>query len=218
MTDMDHELRQHFRKESDQLLFSEMEMSEKVKQSIRRQIAGEQEGRRFLLPRKWIMAAGTLAAAIAIVTGIQLLQQPGESTPSNEGSIGSELSQLITTQLDSVEEATSVFGAELLVPGSAPEGFTLSGIVAAGMAGEPVRDAVFTYVSGDKALTFAASRMEAAFPKELFAPTKVNGVAGFVFEQSEFTELFWTVGDIHYSVSGPISADDAMKMAESAQP
>jgi len=228
MTDKDRNLRLHLKKESDEILFSPIELNDQVKQKIRQQAAAEKANRRRLVfPKSWVAGAAVLAAAVVIIAGVQIMQQPAAPTPeessvgnlpsSNTGSAGSELSQLITTPLSSVEEAKALFGASLLVPNYVPEDFKLSDIVAVGMEGEPLRDVTFTYVSDEKTFTFTASRMQAAFPVDLFTPTKVNSVDGFIFEQPELTELYWMEGGIQYGITGPFSADEAMKVAESAE-
>jgi hypothetical protein len=230
MTDMERNLRQHLQKESDDMLFSRMELSDSVKQKIRKQAAAEQRGRRrFVLPKAWLAGAAALVAAVVIVTGLPMLQEPaavppptdnssGIVLPGNGGATGSELSQLITTPLGTAEAAKAAFGSGVLVPQVAPEGFKLAEIVGVGMKDQPLRDLNFTYGSGDKTVTFSASRMPAAFPTDLFTQTKVGGADGFIFEQAEFTELFWVVDGIQYGVSGPISGDEAMKVAESVEP
>lgn len=228
MMDMDRNMRKHLRRELDEMLFSGMELNDRVKQNIRQQAAVEKGGRRFVFPKAWVMGTAALAAAVMFIAGYPMLQQPavpapvenpvGSLPPSNEGAVGSELSSLITTPLSSVEEAKAAFGPDLLVPNVVPESFTLSEMVSVGMEGEPVRDVIFTYVSGEKTLTFVASRNPAAFPVDMFTPTQVNGADGFVFEQPGLTELFWADGGIQYSITGPLSADEAMKLAESAKP
>ncbi|WP_157213492.1 DUF4367 domain-containing protein [Paenibacillus senegalensis] len=210
------------------MIFSQIELSDHAKNNIRQQAIAEKAGRRFFFSKAWIMGMGALAAAVIMLVGLPNLQQPnvpspvenpgGSLPPSHGGAGGSELSQLITTTLSSAEEAKEAFGPGLLVPSFVPEGFELAEIVAVGMKGEPVRDVNFTYISGDKTLTFAVSRNPAAFPAELFTPTQVNGVEGFVFEQPGLTELFWVEEGIQYSITGPLSADEAMKIAQSIEP
>ncbi|MGG4143082.1 DUF4367 domain-containing protein [Paenibacillus algorifonticola] len=229
MTDMERNLRQDLQKEMDDMLFSRMELSDSVKQKIRKQAAAEQRSRRrFVLPKAWLAGSAALVAAVVIVTALPMLQEPaavptptdspGIVLPGNGGATGSELSQLMTTPLGTTEAAKAAFGSGVLVPQVAPEGFKLAEIVGVGMKDQPLRDLNFTYGSDDKTVTFSASRMPAAFPTDLFTPTKVGGADGFIFEQAEFTELFWVVDGIQYGVSGPISGDEAMKVAESVEP
>lgn len=228
MTDIDRNLRHQLRKESDDMLFNQMELNDQLKQRIRQQAVAEKARRRFTFPKAWVMGTVAMVAAIMIIAGFPMLQQPTdpapaenlvESLPPSSGDIvGSELSQLITTSLNSVEDAKAAFGPSLLVPNVAPEGFTLSEIVSVGMEGEPVRDVIFTYVSGEKTTTFTANRNPASFPVDMFRQTQVRGIDGFVFEQPEFTELFWMESGIQYSVIGQLSVDQAMEVAESIEP
>ncbi|MBO9600160.1 MAG: DUF4367 domain-containing protein [Cohnella sp.] len=228
MTNADKLMRENFRQEADGTLFMQMELRDEMKRNIRRQASAVPAARRPVLPRTWITGAAALAAAIMIITGFPMLQHSAVPTPSeqtaapsptaNTGAAGSELSSLTTTTLGSADEARSAFGDELLVPAVLPNGFRLSEIVAAGAQGEPARDVIFTYVSGANAFTFVASRMAAAFPQDLFTATKVGGADGFVFEQPELVELYWMKDGIQYSIVGNLSAEEAMKTAESAQP
>lgn len=233
MTDMERNLRQHMRKESDEMLFNGMELSEQTKMNVRKQAAAESKGgSRFALPKVWLTGAAAVVAAVAIVVSWPSQQEeiaspattPTASSPSDittvpgGGAAGSELSQLITTPFATAEAAKAAFGAGLLVPQAAPEGLELAEIVGVGMAGEPLRDVVFTYGTIDKSVTFIASRMESGFPADMFTETLVGGVEAFIFEQETYTELFWVVDGIHYGVSGPIAGDEAMKLAESATP
>ncbi|NBD28138.1 hypothetical protein [Paenibacillus glycinis] len=225
MSDMDAILRQQLREEADELLFSDMGLSDRVKRNIRQHVGVEKVGRRFVMPRMRVLGTAALAVAVMIVAGFLLLQRPdgpgpanGGLPPANGGVAGSELSQLISTTLSSVEEAKAAFGAGLNVPKVLPEGYALSEIVSAGIKNEPVRDVVFTYVSGERTMTFLVSRAPAAFPKEMFTPTKVGGDEGFVFAQPTLTELYWTAGGVQYGITAPITADEAMKVAESVNP
>ncbi len=228
MTDMKYKWNGHLRREMDETLFSKIELNEEMKRKIRQQAAAEKMERRFFIPRRWLTSAAALVAAVAIVVAYPMLQQsnapapeasaPGNLPSANEGSVGSGISELITTPLGSVEEAKASFGSELLVPNAAPEGFTLSEMVAVGMKDEPARDVNITYVSGDKTVTFSASRLPAAFPTELFTPTKVGGADGFIFEQPELTELYWVKDGIQYGLIAQLSAEETMKIAESVTP
>lgn len=227
MTYGENRLRERFRQEADRTLFVQMELNDEIRQSIRRQAAAMKSARRSAFKRKWLTGAAALAAAVIIVSGISIVQHPATptpaeqsadgSSPANTGDAGSELSSLTSTTLGSVDEAKAAFGSGLLVPTAVPNGFTISEIVAAGVKGEPARDVIFTYASGDKSFTFVASRMEAAFPTDLFTATKVGGEDGFVFEQPELIELYWVKEGVQYSVVGQLSAEEAIKVAESAQ-
>lgn len=228
MTNVENRLRESFRQEADRTLFMKLELSDEMKRNIRRQASAVTAARRPVLPRTWITGAVALAAAIMIITGFPMLQHPAVPAPSEQtaepapstitGEVGSELSSLTTTTLGSVDEAKSAFGDGLLVPAALPSGFKLSEIVAAGVKGEPARDVIFTYASGQGTFTFVSSRMAAAFPQDLFTAAKVGGADGFVFEQPELVELYWMKDGIQYSIVGNLSAEEAMKAAESAQP
>ena len=229
MIDTDRNLREYLRKESDELLFQGMELSEQMKQAIRVQAEADRTIHRPVsgMRRSWLIGAAAMIAAVMIVAVYPMLQQQGDvpapienqigdvPPPANEGAVGSELSELVTTTMGSIEEAQAAFGEALLLPESAPEGYAITDIVAVGTAGEPARDVIVTYASGDDAVTFVASRNEAAFPAELFTPIRVGDADGFVFEQTELVELFWIVDGVQYAITGPLTAEEAMKLAES---
>jgi hypothetical protein len=228
MIDTDRNLRENLRKESDELIFQGMELSEQMKQAIREQAAADRTVRRSGrgIRRSWLIGAAAMVAAVMIVAGYPLLQQQGaepapienqigDTPPANDGAVGSDLSELVTTTLGSVEEAQAAFGADLMLPASAPEGYVVTEIVAVGAKGQPARDVVVTYASGDDAVTFVASRSPAAFPTELFTPIQVGDRDGFVFEQAELVELFWIVDGVQYAITGPLTADEAVSLAES---
>lgn len=229
MTDLDHKLREQLREESDDILFSGMEMNDQLKRRIRQQAAAEKPVKRRFNPAKlWVMGTVVLAASVWMIAGFPLLQQPSIPTPvedpagnslppANGGAAGSDLSSLITTPVSSVEEAKTVFGSSLLTPSVVPEGFTLSEITVVGMEGESARDAIFTYIAGDKTITVVASRMPAAFPVEMFTKTQVDEAEGYIFEQQGLTELFWMGDAIQYSVIGQITGAEAMSIAESME-
>jgi hypothetical protein len=225
MIDTDRNLREYLRKESDEILFTGLELNEPLKHKIRQQAAADQSVRRRDFKRTWLIGAAAMAAAIMIFSLYPLLQQQaaptpienqiGDVPPANEGAVGSELSELVTTPMNTIEEAQAAFGTDLLIPKSLPDGYAISEIVAVGTEGEPARDVIVTYASGDKAVTFVASRNPAAFPADLFTPVQVGDAEGFVFEQPELVELFWVVNGVQYSVTGPLTAAEAIAVAES---
>ncbi|SEN95722.1 DUF4367 domain-containing protein [Paenibacillus sp. OV219] len=227
--DQDHKLGRQFREESDEMLFATVELSDQLKQKIRQQAAVEKKRRMFIFSKAWMNGIAAMAAVVLIVAGILVFQGPSAQSPAqnqignvdvpstNEGVTGSELSQLVTSNLNTVEEAQQAFGPGLLVPSELPEGFTLKEISAVGMAGELARDINFTYGSGDKTITYVVSRMQAAFPTDLFTKTQIGGNNGLIFEQPELTELYWMVDDVQYSIVGNLTGVEARKAAESVQ-
>lgn len=212
MTETDRNIRRLLQQELDDVLFSRMELDDQTRQKIREQAAAKRPRRKLVLPKAWIL--GTTVAALAAAVFIFAVGMP----PSNQGTVGSEISQLTAAPLGTIDEAKASFGSDLLVPQARPDGFTLAEIVAVGMEGKPVRDVIFTYVSGEKEVTFIASRQTAAFPADLFTPIKVNDAEGYVFEQPELTELYWMEDGIQYSVVGHLSAEDTLKFAQSVKP
>lgn len=225
-TETDHKLKNHFREESDEMLFSNMEFSEAAKRRVRIQAAAEIRAQpRASFRKRWIAGiAAVLVAGVIAVAGLPLLQQdapplatepPLTTVPGGGGTGGSDLTELVTTPVATAEKAQSLFGGKVLVPDAAPEGFVLEEIAAVGMQGEPIRDLIFTYAAGERSLTFTASRMPTAFPTEMFSSISVNGVKGHVFEQPKMVELFWTADGVHYGITGSMTAEQASAFAVS---
>ena len=227
--EVDRKLEQHLRREMDEMMFAKMDMSEEAKRKVReraREGTAPAGGRRFVLPRTWLAGAAALAAAAAIVAGVPALLQPDAPAPAESpiagapaapgDAAGSQLSELKTTTLGSIEEARAAFGPELRAPSGAPQGYALTETVAVAQ-GDTVRDVIFTYASGDKTVTLSASRMPASFPADLFTKVDVGGAEGFVFEQPELVELFWTKDGVHYSIVGALTAEEALAFAASIE-
>jgi hypothetical protein len=227
MKEIERKLQEHFKKEADETMFNGIELSDAVKNNIRNMTEDGRRNRRFALPRFWVAGTAALVAAVVIVAGYPLLQQtpvptPTEQTgitqpPADGGSAGTGLSQLVTTTVATAEEARAAFGSELIVPNTLPGSYSLKEIATTGMPDEPIRDAVFTYADGDRAVTFSASRMETTIPVELFTKTTVRGQDGYVFEQPELVELYWVEDGVHYGIVGNLSAAEALQAAEAAK-
>ncbi|MBD2847360.1 DUF4367 domain-containing protein [Paenibacillus sp. IB182496] len=192
----------------------------------RRATEAEQARKKRAWTKPWLFG-GVIAAALVLAIGLPMLQQPSPGLPPNSGPIGapgeggndtgSQLSQLIETQHASAEEAKAAFGPEMLAPTLVPEGYALQKIVSSAMKGEAARMVVFFYETADgKPLTFMVDRQEAAFPMNAFTPVDVNGAEGLVYEQPELVELYWMVDGVQYGITGAITAEEALAMAESA--
>lgn len=227
MTDMDRLLREHLRKESDDILFSQLELSSGAKAAIRRKAEEDEGGRKMTIAKRWKAGLAVLAAAVMIFVAYPMLQQTGTPPggnpaatlpPSDGGTKGSELSQLVTTKHEAIDEAREAFGPELRIPGSIPERFKLAEITTSGMSGEPTRDALFTYAAGEQVLTFLASRSQVGYPLEMFSKVQVDDAEGYVLEQPNLTELYWVVNGLHYSITGPVTAEEALHIALSLTP
>ncbi|MEK3884487.1 DUF4367 domain-containing protein [Paenibacillus sp. PL2-23] len=227
MTDTDRKLREHLRKESDESLFEGMELTDRIKQQIRQQAAAEGNGRRWEMKKSWIIGASGIAAAVMVFAAFPLLNQPGEPVPTERpvvsapatdgGAAGSELSPLITTKAETLEEAKTLFGEYLRVPATLPEGYALTDIAIVGEQGASPRDVLITYTSGEKSVIFAATRMAGAYPQEMFTKTKVGENEAYIYEQPTLTELFWMAEGVQYSITGPLNGEEAVQAAESAQ-
>lgn len=193
--------------------------------------------------RKWVAGAASIVLVAAIAFSLPMLNDadptpiaegpptsdsnpstpPGDSQPvpdpsgSGGSGIGSDLSELETVQVQTPDEASELYGPELLTPTYTPDGFTLSGIEVTGMRGEAPTRVHMNYASGDQVISIMQNKQPLSFPMDSFESIEVQGVDGYVYEQPTLTELYWEVDGIQYSIMGPVSAEEALKMAESMQ-
>jgi hypothetical protein len=238
MKDLDQKLKEQFKSEADKHLFDNIEFDDRLRDKIRQQADSSQKYRGGVMERlaagrrKWAYGAAAVAMAVMLIVFIPMLQSsstissPAESpvispVPSeNQGDTGipgegSSLTSLITVSVQTPEEAKERFGPDLLVPTYVPEGFTRTEIQTIGMEEAVATRVHFFYSSGDQTLTVSEERGEAVLNFDLFEPVQVNGSDGYVFAQPGITELYWIADGIQFSVVGPISEAEAMKVAES---
>lgn len=180
--------------------------------------------------RKWVTGMAAVVVAVGVGVSIPMLNDSADpvvdnpgiaaiSDPAAGGNAGgtSQLSELITTDVDTVEDADELFIGDLLAPDYIPEGYELVGLQAIGMDEDEATRVHFNYQSGEKPLTLTADTTEPAFNMDAFEDVEVNGATGHILAQTGLTELYWAADGVTYSIVGPVSEEEALKIAESMQ-
>lgn len=230
MKDVEGTLRKQYKSEADEYLFDGLEFDSKLKQKVRNSINPIQKsvgikGWIAAGRRKW--AFGTAAVVMVTVLAVSIpmldsapeqtqIDNPGISLPAPDaGSEGSSLSELTTVIVETPEEAKMRFEANLLIPTYIPEGYQRTEIQTTGMEKDTATRVIFSYTSGDKVFTLMEDMRQAGFSFDTFESIQVNGVDGFVNVMPGLTELYWLKDGIQFSIVGPITQEEAMKVAES---
>ncbi|WP_168121633.1 DUF4367 domain-containing protein [Paenibacillus sp. HB172176] len=236
MTKEEEAWKQKYQAESNETLFQSLQFDSRLKNEVRKRIEAESEGEykwakrgwMTMLYKKWMYAVAAGTAALLLILALPMFQGDYGGQPDNNnsgitspadgtGDNGSSLSSLITTEVQTPEEAKSLYGSQLLTPSYMPEGYQLIKIEAVGMdANHPTR-VLYTYTSGELLYTVMQSKENFEYPLDMFKSTEINGVHGFVHASPGITELVWTVDGDQFTITGPLSEADAMKVAESMQ-
>ncbi|AWP28057.1 hypothetical protein PVOR_15619 [Paenibacillus vortex V453] len=221
-------------------------MCEKVNQRIQHEANLQEESpvrrtRMRMRNHRWF--AGTTAAAIFIGLCLFLAEpdfsnSPGSppldqdppvtlmdpDSPIDDPPVGYNDEPRI---LGSYEEAGQAFGDKLGVPSYIPEGFSLQQISVTG-PNEAVRAAVFSYTAGERSFgLFADKGANSSMPQHFDETVDVNGAAGYLIAGEPLqddglitpnVELHWYTDDIHFTISGLVSAKEALRIARSMEP
>jgi hypothetical protein len=126
-----------------------------------------------------------------------------------------------------LEEAGAGFGPEFLAPAYTPDDYKLGQINASGADTKNAVKVVITYSSGNRFFTITEQKESGvANSPELFKDyrkVKIGGSDGYIKtaapgESSDSgtanTEIHWFKNDIHYSVTGELTQEDALMTAE----
>jgi hypothetical protein len=126
-----------------------------------------------------------------------------------------------------LEEAGAGFGLEFLAPAYTPDDYKLGQINASGADTKNAVKVVITYSSGNRSFTITEQKESGvANTPELFKDyrkVKIGGSDGYIKtaapgESSDSgtanTEIHWFKNDIHYSVTGELTQEDALMTAE----
>lgn len=134
---------------------------------------------------------------------------------------------------NTVEEAAESFGSAFLVPSFIPEGFTQGTIYASGMDSFEAEKVVLCYAAGDRSFMIIEQKSSEKGEFLNFKTVNINGTEGYLKPETRDsvglpkngrkeagteitdTELHWFKDDVHYSVSGLITQEDAIKVARS---
>jgi hypothetical protein len=161
-------------------------------------------------------ASNTLMAADA---GTQIMQ--GESA----NSVKSQDYSFLEWQPDTLIEAGTDFGDAFLTPGYLPDNFKLEQIQALGVNENSADKILMSYVSGNRSYLITQEKSKQQDSYQGFDQITINGINGFlssteaegVDDESVYTELYWYTDEAQYSVTGLISADEAVKIAKAME-
>jgi hypothetical protein len=177
------------------------------------------------------------AACILLAVGIMSLRAPQTPSPIDDQNPemnimmgqpedaqalpGSELSMMTgERKIESLEAARDDFGDGFLVPLRLPEGFRLESIHAYGEKGEATQ-IILTYAFEEKSFLVIEERTDARQQVENSRKVDLQGETGYLNpgitrdQQPDpvINELHWYVNNVHYSVGGFISEQEAVEIA-----
>lgn len=126
-------------------------------------------------------------------------------------------------ELESPEAAKKVFGGSFLQPSYIPESFKLYGIFASG-DGNRAQEILLQYRDGERYFMVVENRQTAeATGLNNYESIEINGVKGYKkavtsglggSEAAADTEVHWFRDGVHYAVSGQITGEEAVRIAE----
>lgn len=129
-------------------------------------------------------------------------------------------------KIETLAEAERLFGTNFLNPAFVPENFMLDNIFAYRNEKETTDKIILTYLSGDQAFLIIEEKGDDQNGFANYKPVDINGVGGYLKsepsegsnnENNPDTELHWVKSGIHYSVTGMISENNALKVAKSME-
>ncbi|MDF2986716.1 MAG: hypothetical protein K0R50_2226 [Eubacterium sp.] len=124
------------------------------------------------------------------------------------------------------EQARMAFGEKALKPGFIPEGFKLNNVVGWGTDIQNANIITINYTAENAAFQVSQEKTGTRDGFEGFRRVDVHGVSGYVRTEeakedtamkNQHTELHWLKDGIHYSVTGQLNEEMALKVAGSMQ-
>lgn len=156
-------------------------------------------------------------------TEIFAVAEPGSdalAAGSQKSGINLSPAEVTTWELFSMEEAKTVFGSTLLLPSYIPAGFKLEKTYALGDM-NTAHEVRMHYISEEQSFLIIESK--AAVEEELkgYKKIEINGTEGYLrteaAEGGSETEIRWLADGVHCSVSGQITGEEAVKIAEAME-
>lgn len=154
---------------------------------------------------------------------------PGQSDVNIQNEPGTIKDWLFNT----MEEAAKNFGSAFLVPSFIPEGFTQGTIYASGTDSMKAEKVILGYAAGERSFMIIEQKSSEKEGFLNFKTIDINGTEGYLKPETRDsdglpenggkeagteitdTELHWFKDGVHYSVSGMITQEDAVKVARS---
>lgn len=144
-------------------------------------------------------------------------QPEGSGHPSEEMGHPTEDTGHLTTEIElqHLEEAASYFGNQLFVATYAPEYFQIKGIYASVVSEGEADKVAFRYEHESFSYDIIQEKRDAPVVLPHDEIVDINGVQGFMSATSpDSIRLDWFVGGVQYSVTGKISREEALRVAE----
>ncbi len=116
------------------------------------------------------------------------------------------------------EEAARSFGEGFLIPSYIPDGFKPIDIYVSGTDKENADSVIFNYSAGERSFQIMEQRSTKSFEFPDLEAIDINGAAGYVNSQEQYTEVYWFSEEVRYSVSGMLAREDAIMIARSMEP
>jgi hypothetical protein len=228
------DIKKLFSDELDNTLFESLEFNSKMKDEVKRKVTSNKNSL-VSLKRVWekrIFPIITIAAIFIIsLISISLFQQDQDSpkrVKENEIStfqLEDDNSNLISgrstnnvLELKDMSEAKQVFGKDLRFPTYSPESFELERIHGLRNEMNEVSKVILTYHSNELIYSVIIERTELQNIPLGFEVIDINGVRAYLKKVEGDVldaELHWYINDVHYRVSGLISTEETIKIAQS---
>lgn len=170
------------------------------------------------LVRTVLAPAAAAAVVLVCVLAVSAPQPDGEDTPNVMMATETASALMAGQERDATpEQAGEFLDGALLMPGYAPEGFTLHGIRLA--EDGAYKRATITFSDGESYYVIIEETRQAASTSEGFKSADINGINGYVKSSGSAarpdTEAHWEVEGVHYAVTGSINEEEAVKIARS---
>lgn len=125
-----------------------------------------------------------------------------------------------------LEEAGASFGPAFLIPSYIPDSFELGQILASGRDAENAANISIIYSSGGRSFTITEQKENGGINTDIFKgyrKVKIGGSDGYIetagadgnsSSGTGTTEVHWFSNNVHYSVTGHLTQEDALMTAE----
>ncbi|MGM0883869.1 MAG: DUF4367 domain-containing protein [Bacillota bacterium] len=229
MSNDDLELRELYKSEAEQYLFDGLQFDGRMKERIMSGIHSDSKptssGKGIhSLRKRWLYSAMAAAAAVIILIAAPQMPAiaPEEDPPfntfldtENPGLVDDDTMMTWTPQ--SIEEAQTLFGEELLLPAYVPQSFELQKeIVAYGTVEGIVDKVTFSYSTGFQTFLYTVDKNASVEVFSEYEKLELNGITAYIDSVSEsYTALYWVMDNRLYSILGDLSREEALNVAKS---
>ena len=158
---------------------------------------------------------------------INILADTGESTKALPESANSilALDEAVGNNwtFNTPEEAKASFGSDFLIPAYIPENYELHVITAYGNEKNTAEKVELSYSFGEQTLLITQEKSQLQDGLSEYSSITINGIPGYIKssyntmnsnKDNQYTELLWYNNGVHYSISGYIDEEKALKVAE----